>query len=169
MRHLAGVMGDVAGEEALLAVRLDQNAHMPRTMARRRDQGDFIAEPGIAGDEFGHAGVRDRLHRVVENSQLVGLVAVVAPVLVLDLAEDVARMGEGRDPPVVHESRVPADMVDMQMRAQHGVDAFGREARFAQGLEVRTLPVVPGRHVAALLVVAKPGVDQNPACRRLHH
>src|SRR5256885_7396005 len=43
MRHLAGVMGDVAGEQRIFAVRLDMNAHVSRTMARGRDQGDFIA------------------------------------------------------------------------------------------------------------------------------
>src|SRR6202043_2399676 len=36
MRHLAGVVGDVAAEQRLFALGLDQNAHMARTVAARR-------------------------------------------------------------------------------------------------------------------------------------
>src|ERR1700716_3872744 len=90
---------------------------MARTVAGRRDQGDFIAEPGIAGDEVGEAGIDDRLHGVVENRCLVGLVTVVAPILIFGFAERVARVGEGRHPFVADELCVPADVIDMQMRA----------------------------------------------------
>src|SRR3981081_2713940 len=127
MRHLAGMMGDVAAEQALFAVRFDVNAHMARTVAGRRDQGDFLARLATAGDEFGLAGIDDRLHRVVEYRHLVGFVAVVAPVLVFGFAEYVARMGESRDPFAANEFGIPADMIDMQMRAEHGVDAVRRK------------------------------------------
>src|SRR6266496_6423507 len=53
------------------------------------------------------------------------------------------------------------------MRAQHGIDAIRREARRRQLVEERILAIVPGRHVAALLVVAEPGVDDDPARGRL--
>ena len=33
MRHLAGVMGDVAAEQRLFAVGFDQDAHMPGAVA----------------------------------------------------------------------------------------------------------------------------------------
>ncbi len=38
MGHLAGVVGDVPGEQAFLAVRLDVDAHMAGAVAGRRDQ-----------------------------------------------------------------------------------------------------------------------------------
>ncbi len=142
---------------------------MAGTVAGCRDQGDLIGKPGVAGDEVRSAGIGHRLHRVVENSNLVRLLAIVAPVLVFGSAEHVARIGKSRHPFPVHQAGVPADMVDMQMGAQHGVDAVGRKAGFAHGFEERTLPVVPGRQVAALLVVAEPGIDHDPAGRRLHH
>jgi hypothetical protein len=46
MGHLAGMVGDVAGQQALFAVRLDVQAHMAGAVAGRRDQGDFVADPG---------------------------------------------------------------------------------------------------------------------------
>src|SRR5437899_4028219 len=95
MGHLAGMMGDVAGQQGLFAVRLDVNAHMARTVARRWNQGDFIAEPGVAADKLGLAGIDDRLHRVVEDSRPVWLLAMVAPVLVFGFAEPVASVGQG--------------------------------------------------------------------------
>ncbi len=59
-------------------------------------------------------------------------------------------------------------MVDMQMRAQHGVDAVGGKTGRGQLLQERIAAVVPGRHVAALLVVAEPGVDDDAVLRRFH-
>jgi hypothetical protein len=60
-------------------------------------------------------------------------------------------------------------MIDMQMGAEHGVDAVGRKARRRQRFEERLLSVVPGRHLAAFLVVAEPGIDHDPARRRFDH
>ena len=48
MGHLAGMMGDVAGQQGLLAVRLDMDAHMAGAVAGRRDQGDFIGQSMVA-------------------------------------------------------------------------------------------------------------------------
>jgi hypothetical protein len=59
-------------------------------------------------------------------------------------------------------------MIDMQMRAQHGVDAVWRKARRGQPVQERILAIIPGRHSAALLVVAKSGVDDDPPVRRFH-
>src|SRR5712675_428388 len=169
MRHLAGMMGDIAGKQALFAIRSDVNAHVSRAVAGRRNQGDFVAEPGIAGDEFGLAGLDDRLHRVVEYRHLVGLVAVVAPVLIFGLAEHVTRIGEGRHPFAAGELGVPADVIDMQMGTQHSVDAVGRKARGRHGLEEWIFPVIPDRNLAAFLVVAKAGIDHDPVRGGFHH
>ena len=94
---------------------------------------------------------------------------MVAPVLVFGFAEHVACVGEGRHPFAADQFGIPADVVDMQMRAEHGVDAVRRKARFRHGFQERTFPVIPGRHRAALLVVAEAGIDHDPARGRLHH
>ena len=168
MGHLAGVVGNVPREQAFLALGLDVDAHMAGAVAGRRDQGDFVRKPGVAGDEIGLAGIGDRLHGIAEHRLMRRALAVVAPMLELGPAEHVAGVGECRHPFAADQYGVPADMVDMQMRAQHGVDAVGREACRRQRLEKRILAVVPGRHVAALLVVAEPGIDDDPARRRFH-
>jgi len=60
-------------------------------------------------------------------------------------------------------------MIDMQMRAEHGVDAVRRKACGCHGFEERIFPVIPGRHLAAFLVVAEAGIDHDPARGRLYH
>ncbi len=94
---------------------------------------------------------------------------MVAPVLIFGFTEHVARIGEGRHPFAANEFGVPADVVDMQMGAEHGVDAVRRKAWFRHGFEERAFPVIPGRHRAAFLVVAQTGIDHDPAGGRLHH
>jgi hypothetical protein len=169
MRHLAGMMGDIAGEQACLAVRCDENAHVAGAVTGRRDQGDFVGQTMIARDEVDLAGLDDGSYGIVEHRDLVGLIGVIPPILVLGLAEHISRIGEGRQPFATDQPSVPADMIDMQVRAQHGVDAVGGKAGLCQGFEERALPVVPGRHVAAFLVVAEAGIDHDPPRGRLHH
>jgi hypothetical protein len=169
MRHLAGMMRHVAGQKPGFAVRCDENAHVAGTVTGRRDQRDFIGQTMVARDQLGFPGVRDGLYGIVEYGDLVGLIAIIPPILVLGLAEHIARIGEGRRPLAVDQPRVPADMIDMQMRTQHGVDAVGRKSRGGQGFEERAFPVIPGRHIAAFLVIAEAGIDHDPARGRLHH
>src|SRR4051812_11245479 len=70
-------------------------------------------------------GIHDRLDGVIEYGDVRRLDAMVAPILIFGLAEQITRIGEGRHPFAAGEFRVPADVVDMQMRAQHCVDAVG--------------------------------------------
>ena len=86
---------------------------------------------------------------------------VVAPVGVLDPAHQVARVGEGRTPAPVDQHGVPADVVDVQVGAQHGVDRLARVAGGGKIGEERAVQVVPGRNAATLLVVAEAGVDHD--------
>src|SRR3954467_7099957 len=98
MRHLTRVMRDIAREQGLFTLRSDMNAHVSRAVAGRGEQGHFLANSIIAADEIGLAGVDDRLNRILEDRYLVGLVAVVTPVLVFGFAEHVARIGKARHP-----------------------------------------------------------------------
>ena len=57
-------------------------------------------------------------------------------------------------------------MVDMQMRAQHGVDRLARIPGGGKIGEERPLQIVPGRDAPPLFVVAEAGIDDNAALRR---
>ena len=122
------MMGDVAGQHGLFAVGADQHAHVARRVAGGGDQGHFLAQPVIACHQDGEPARHDRPHRVLEHGPVLAGRAVRGPVVVLVLAEHVAGLGEGRHPLAAGQRRIPADMVDVQMRAQHGVDAVRRIA-----------------------------------------
>ena len=57
------------------------------------------------------------------------------PIIPFALRDQVARVRKRRHPAAVFQPRVPADMIDMQVRAQHDVDVLGRDAGRAQGVE----------------------------------
>src|SRR5690348_16761135 len=97
------------------------------------------------------------------------ILALALPMLELDAAHQVPRAWKGRDPALIHQHRVPADVIDMEMRAQHRVDRLARESRRREILEKPALHAVPRRHGAVLLVVADAGVDDEATTRRLHH
>ena len=81
-------------------------------------------------------------------------------------ADQIPGLGEGRNPPAVLQHRVPADMIDMQMRADHGVDALARPAGIGQIREERRLQRHPAGHPARP-VVAEAGIDNQPQARRV--
>jgi hypothetical protein len=60
----------------------------------------------------------------------------------------------------IGQPRVPADMIDMQMRAKYRVDRVGGKAGLAHVLQERALQLIPGR-MPSLLVVANAGVDHD--------
>ena len=72
-------------------------------------------------DDLGPFGLDHRQHAVGEWRHF-RLGVLLGPIVELVLAEHVARVREGRHPAAVFQPRVPADMVDMQMRAHHVVD-----------------------------------------------
>ena len=81
--------------------------------------------------------------------------------VVVGLAEHIARVRKRRHPAAVVEPRVPADMVDMQMRAHHHVDLLRPHAGRGEALEIGRVELVPDRPLRARLVVADAGVDQD--------
>ena len=119
------------------------------------------------GYEIGAAGVDDGCHRVAEDVVAVG-VRRRLPVLELRRGEDVAGVGEGRYPPAVDERGVPPDVVDMEVRADDGVDGVGGEAGGGEVGQEGELEVVPAR-VGPRLVVADAGVDGDAGAVDLDH
>ncbi len=105
----------------------------------------------------------DRRDRIGKDRRHVVAPLLVAPMRELDPAHQIAGLRKGRSPFPVNQHRVPADMVDMQMGAQHRVDRLAREPGRRQVGEKRPLEVVPGRDAAVLLVVAEAGIDDDAA------
>jgi hypothetical protein len=76
---------------------------------------------------------------------------------------------ERRHPATAVQARVPADVIDMQVRAHDDIDRLGREPRRPQVVEERGAQHVEGSATSAVLVVAHAGVDEHGEARRLHH
>jgi hypothetical protein len=112
------------------------------------------------------AGVEDRPHAVFHDRPLLPFV-FVTPMLEFTLADQIAGLGESRDPLAVHQHGVPAHMVRVQVGADHRVDTVPAPARIRQMLQERRRQRVTARQIARL-VVADAGIDHQPQPRRLH-
>jgi hypothetical protein len=167
VRHLAGVVGEISRDHRSPPLRVDQDAGMTGRVARARREPDLRTDPMVPLDEVGQAAIEDRPDAVGKDGQHVRSFRLRAPVLVLDPPEQVARAGEGRDPPAVDQHGVPADVIDVQVRAQHRIDGLARETGRGQVFEEPPLAIVPGGDAPILLVVAEAGVDDDPPSRRL--
>ncbi len=150
----------VAGDEGGFALGFDHHADVAGGVAGRRDQADLGGEDGVHLHIFGQARVEDRLHRVGQDLK-VGLVAVGAPVLMIDAADQVAGVGEGGHPLAVLQAGVPAHMVDVQVGADHRIHALGRPAGIAHVIHERRIERLHA-DLLARLVVADAGVDHQP-------
>ncbi len=91
---------------------------------------------------------------------------LLGPVVIFGLAEDVARLGKGRNPAAAFEPRIPADVIDMQMRAHHEIDVLDRKARGLQRAHIGVVGLlIPFRTLRPRLVVADATVDQDRVVR----
>ena len=116
-------------------------------------------------DEVDEPCVDDRLHRILDHRAVLR-VGLLRPVFPLGAAEEIAGALEGGRPAAVHEARVPAHVVDVQVRAHDGVDRRHGVPRVGEVLEEAALEPVPVR-IGAHLVVADAGVDEDAAALRL--
>jgi hypothetical protein len=115
--------------------------------------------------QLDEAGVEDRLDAIAEHRLLL-LVIAGAPEVVLAPTDEVARLREGRHPLAVLEHRVPADVVDVQVRAYHGVDAVARPAHLTKMLQERRRQRLAAGDLARP-IVSDAGVDDQLQPRRL--
>ena len=110
---------------------------MARGMARRRNQRDFTGDDMVGFDQGVQTGLDDRndgiIHHLCRVDRQLALDRrrrrcclqrrdLSLPMRPFDPGEQVIRLGEGRHPLAVDQHRVPADMVDMEMGAQHRGD-----------------------------------------------
>ena len=79
--------------------------------------------------------------------------------------EQIASTGKRRQPAAVDPASIPADVVDMQMRAQHCIDGFWRKAGASQVLQERAVQMIPCRDLT-LFVIAHAGIDDDTLIHR---
>ena len=116
---------------------------------------DHLAEPGL--DDRQHAVAQ----RAADGGALFRIAIDAEEMVVVGLAEDVLRIRECRHPAAVVQFRIPADVIDVQMRAHHHVDVFGLCAGRREPFDVGRVEIVPERPMLARFVIADAGVDQD--------
>ncbi len=138
------------------------HAAVPGGVAGSREQAHLGGHLMVGLDQVDQARVENWLDRVRDVAgAVVSLGGDVLQVFVLGATEQVARVREGRDPAPVHQPGVPAGVVEVQVRAEHRVDALGRTADRGDVLQEGGLQVVEHAEVART-VVADAGVDHDP-------
>src|SRR5437588_5268093 len=102
------------------------------------------------------------------ESVIHGTADLLRPVRQLAVGHYVFRLGKGWHPAPVLEPRVPAHVVDMQVRAHHIIDIVDRQpGRRETLLEAIAVHHVPERARRSWLVIANARIDQNIVARRL--
>jgi hypothetical protein len=137
-------------------------------MTRRGLQPDLVGDAVIHRNQIREAGVQHRGDAVGHDSPG-ALVVLAGPVLPFPPREQIAGAREGRDPSTVLEPGIPADVIDVQVRADHHVDRFGRDTGRAQGIQEAGAQHVERPSAASILVVADARVDQQGQVGRSHH
>ena len=166
VRHLAGMVGYVAGDHCSLALRLDHHADVARRVAGGWRQ------PHLGRDARGPSPpVRPDRRRRSAARCLAKIVCCSSSPSALQCSNSAYRSGSGpwgrSEPTCLHEHGVPAHMVDVQVSADYRVDAVPAPARLRQMLQERRRQRPPPM-IFARLVVADAGVDHQPKSRRLH-
>ncbi|MGY4232323.1 hypothetical protein ACVIIW_001270 [Bradyrhizobium sp. USDA 4449] len=128
----------------------------------------MVADLVIIADQFMPVGVDHRQHAIDEGRDRRRRI-LLEPVVVFLLGEKVARPGEGWHPAAVLQPRVPAHVIDMQVRAHHEIDVINRDPGGIECAQICVVSLhVPFRTIGSRLVVADAAVDQDGVMRRLH-
>src|SRR5229473_1736143 len=161
MRNLHRMVNQIAGDDGILAARGNAHADMARSMAGSRFETDFARQPQIGIDQVGETRVDHGTNRVFDRLHIVRAVVKLRPMVPFALPHYVTRLGKGRHPVAVHEHGVPADVIEMEMGADDGIDRVARESRLFEVREERQVQVVEILEPRTRLVVAHARVDQD--------
>src|SRR6266853_3209449 len=165
VHHLAWMVCNVADEQGVLAPRPDVDAEVAGRVTGRRDQAELVANMMAGVDEVDQARVGDRPDRVIEDRGDRGS-ANVFPIVEFDASHQITGVAERRNPAAVGKNRVPAHMIDVEVRAKHRVDGVGWATGCGEILQKRSFASVPDRLRAVLLAIADTGIDDDPSGRR---
>src|SRR5262249_23148016 len=126
---LQRVMQEVADDHGMLTARADIDAAMAGRMTRSRGKPKRIVERKIVIDEERLPGCGHPL--AIETPDIAaatrsGLSALgrFLPGGVFALVKNIFGFGKRRHPAAVAQHRIPAGMIDMQVRAKHIIDVF---------------------------------------------
>ena len=166
--RLQGRMHQVAGKHRVVPAAAEREGDMARRVAGRRQDARVVADRKIIAHELMPPGLDDRQHAVDEGRHRC-LGVLLAPVIELALGEYVARIRKGRHPAAIFQPRIPADVIDMQMRAHHEIDVADGKSRRGEAAQKGVVGLhIPVRPLRPRLVVADAAVDQDGVMRRLH-
>src|ERR1700750_1676830 len=104
-------MHDVAAKYCVVLAPAGREGDIAGRMSRRLQTAQMIADRNIVADGSPPPAFDPRQDAVAELRHL-GLGVLLGPVVIFGLAEDVARLGKGRNPAAAFESRIPADVID---------------------------------------------------------
>ena len=115
-------------------------------MAGSRFKPYFFANLVIGLDQIDQSGLEDWSYRIPYNIFAAGLRSVFrTPMLPFGLTYQIAGVIEGWHPFSVNPHSVPADMVHMQMGAEHEIDRLRLHAERLQIVQPGRVAVVLGR------------------------
>ena len=122
----------------------------------------------VVAHQFGLPSFHDWKHAIGEVRQR-RLSVLLRPIVEFAFRNQIARFGESRRPTPALQPRVPADMIDMQMRAHDEIDIIHAKTRGGQRAhKVLVALEIPFRSRRPHLVVADATVNQNDMMRRAH-
>ena len=129
-------------------------------VAGRGDKADLVRQAVVGLDQIIEPR---RLHRRdgIAEDLGVALAGGMAGVGKFGLADQIAGAGEGGHPLVTFQHGVPADMIDVHMRAQDDIDILPPEARRRQPVEEIGL-LHMAKTIGPGLVIAVAGIDDHP-------
>ena len=143
IEHLERAVDCVAAEDSRHGA-LYPYTQLPGCVTRQWQQREVLSELVAIVNQLHLPGVEHRENAVLKAGQLeriaAGLAVLLLPILELAPAHEITRVGKGRYPPTVVQARVPADMIDMKVGAEHDVHRLwpvrppapsGRESRSA--------------------------------------
>ena len=159
------VMDDVAAEDGASARIREPEQDMAGRMAGRSLDRQLGGDVVAVVDQHGLARLHHREHAVlVSHVTRVGghrRILPHVPVGVVGARKQVLCVRERRHPAPVAQHRIPADVVGMQVRAQHQVDVLGRDAGGAQALQIRRVELMEAMRPRPVLVIAAAGIEQD--------
>ena len=120
-------------------------------------------------DQVRPSQMHNRQHTV--DNMVDGLrAAALFPIGIFLFGKQIARIRKSRHPNAIFKPRIPADMIDMQMRAHHIIDLFNRNAGLGERRHIMVVGfLVPAWTVGTVFVIAQTAIHQNRVMRGFDH
>ena len=154
---LQRMVHEVGAENRFTPAAFDADHELARRVSVRGLNANARRNSISVVDQFRLPGCEYRQHAVGDEipcALQVGDAGARSPVLPLGPRHQIARFRKRRHPLTVLEPRVPAYMIDVQMRAQHQVHIIWRDSSLAQLLEPAPSALVEKRPLPLLVIAA---------------